>query len=201
MTLVAVGDVHGCYQLLYDTLTPYFHTNADIILLGDLIDRSPEKDGDAKVLAFVKSLVDDPSSYGLFNVTVLRGNHEQMLLDAIDDGIDSSAYDLWVLNGGDPAFYKEAGDYYEFLNSLPHYRLHENLLFVHAGVRPDVPLEDQSTFDFMWIREPFLSKDHGLPYTVVHGHTIVDEPEFHEHRINLDTGAYATGLLSAAEFS
>ena len=70
---------------------------------------------------------------------------------------------------------------------------------MHAGVRPGVPLEQQKDDDLIWIRKPFLSKPHGLPYTVVHGHSITEEYgiERHPHRINLDSGAFISGILSS----
>ncbi len=74
-----------------------------------------------------------------------------------------------------------------------------NDLFVHAGVRPGVPLEEQAKDDLIWIRMPFLSRPHGLPYTVVHGHSITKDHQIERRpgRINLDTGAFSSGVLSS----
>ncbi|TCM57781.1 hypothetical protein C8J36_102584 [Rhizobium sp. PP-F2F-G48] len=70
-------------------------------------------------------------------------------------------------------------------------------LFVHAGIKPGLPIQQQTDHDLMWIREPFLSEGSGSPLTVVHGHTMTMEPVFGNKRIGIDTGAYMTGRLSA----
>lgn len=85
-TVVAIGDVHGCALLLEQELELHYGSGAELIFLGDLIDRSPEPDGDRKVLEKVWSLQQNPGQWGLAGVTVLRGNHEQMLLEAMGDG-------------------------------------------------------------------------------------------------------------------
>ena len=192
--IVAIGDVHGSYSLLLETLQPLLGTQAEVVFLGDLIDRSPEPDGDIKVLDFVHGLAAAPELAGLSKVTVLTGNHEQLFLQALETG-DS---ELWEWNGGNPALLTEAKEHVDWLKNLPFYYIKGDYLFVHAGVRPDVPLEEQTLEDCTWIRDPFLNvEDHGLPYTIVHGHTIVDYPEIHKHRINIDTGAFHTGRLTA----
>jgi serine/threonine protein phosphatase 1 len=85
----------------------------------------------------------------------------------------------------------------QFLKSLKDYVRLGDYLFVHAGIRPKLPLHDQSSRDLRWIRNGFLNdaSDHGL--MVVHGHTVVPEVEFHSNRIAVDTGCYLTGQLSA----
>lgn len=192
--VVAIGDVHGCYSLLVEVLQPLLDTQAEVVFLGDLIDRSPEPDGDIQVLNLIRALQENPEEAGLSKVTVLTGNHEQMFLQAVETG-DT---ELWELNGGNAALIHQAEDHIEWLQNLPHYYVKSDYLFVHAGVRPDVPLEKQTKEDCVWIRDPFLNvDDHGLPYTVVHGHTIVPHPEIHPHRINIDTGAFHTGKLTA----
>jgi serine/threonine protein phosphatase 1 len=199
--IVAIGDIHGCYTELKKTLEPLYDSNAEVLFLGDLIDRSPDKDGDIKVLELVRDMQQHPECYGLSKVTVLKGNHENLLLDAIEYGRHSEAYELWVWNGGDPAFYKQAKEYETWLTNLDLYAIRGNYLFVHAGVRPNTPLEEQVETDLTWIRDPFLNAEHhGLPYTVVHGHTIVDTIEFHPGRIALDTGCFYTGNLSSMRF-
>ena len=202
MNTVAIGDVHGCYTLLKETIKPLIGTQSEVVFLGDLIDRSPEPEGDLKVLRYVHNLQTNPQDYGLSNVTVLKGNHEQLFLKAIANGTNSSAYDFWEFNGGNPELINQADLYIQWLADLPTHYIQGNVLFVHAGVRPGVPLEDQKEADLLWIREPFLTAPHhGLPYLVVHGHTIVDTPEIHEHRINIDTGAFCTGKLTALTIS
>ncbi len=73
-----------------------------------------------------------------------------------------------------------------------------DVLFVHAGIRPGVPLDGQAERDLVWIREPFLSYRGALPVRVVHGHTPHERPMVLPYRINVDTGAFATGRLTAA---
>ena len=192
--VVAIGDVHGCYSLLIETLQPLLGTQAEVVFLGDLIDRSPEPAGDIQVLNLVHGLQENPEEAGLSKVTVLTGNHEQLFFEAVETG-DT---ELWEWNGGSLPLIQQAEDHIEWLKGLPYYYVKDKFLFVHAGVRPNVPLEDQTKHDCTWIRDPFLNEeDHGLPYTVVHGHTIVSNPEIHPHRINIDTGAFHTGKLTA----
>ena len=201
MNTVAIGDVHGCIQLLQQTVQPLIGSQSEVVLLGDLIDRSPDDNGDLKVLQLVKFMEENPNAFGLSNVVVLSGNHEQLLLQAIKHGKYSEAYELWVWNGGNPDVYEQIDPFIDWLQARPYYHQRGDYLFVHAGVRPGVPLEKQTKSDLTWIREPFLEADHGLPYTVVHGHTIVHEVDVTHNRINLDTGAFYTGNLSSRCFT
>ena len=199
MPVVAIGDVHGCTSLLEQVLQKHRGSGAELIFLGDLIDRAPEPDGDRKVLERVWALQKNPRHWGLSKVTVLRGNHEQMLLDAIRETIPGQATDLWLWNGGDLDLLPFAAQHREWFEGLPYTEIRGNYLFVHAGVRPGVPLEKQTPDDLTWIRKPFLGKHHGLPYTVVHGHSITKSHriERRQGRINLDTGAFCSGVLSS----
>jgi serine/threonine protein phosphatase 1 len=85
-----------------------------------------------------------------------------------------------------------------WIASLPHTAIRGRFLFVHAGVRPDVPLDEQVPDDLIWIRQPFLRRHHGLPYTVVHGHTFKSDYRVTRlpHRIGIDTGAFVSGQLT-----
>ncbi|SBO42661.1 metallophosphoesterase [Cyanobium sp. NIES-981] len=204
--VVAIGDVHGCATLLEQELQPHLHSGAELIILGDLFDRAPEPGGDLRVLERVRQLQQEPGRHGLAGVTVLRGNHEQMLLDLLeaerggDRARAAAARGLWRSNGGDPGFLPAAREHRRWLEALPHTAIRGRHLFVHAGVRPWVRLERQNPDDLLWIRRPFLeAPEHGLPYTVVHGHTF--RPDFRitrlPHRIGIDTGAYCSGRLTA----
>lgn len=197
--VVAIGDVHGCATLLREALWPHLGTGAELILLGDLIDRSPEPDGDKQVIELVRELQDNAAAYGLAGVTVLRGNHEQMLLDALAEDTPGEATELWEWNGGDPGFLPVARDHQDWLKTLPLTAIRGDYLFVHAGVRPEVPLDEQQADDLIWIRRPFLTRNHGLPYTVVHGHTFRSDYSITRlpHRIGIDTGAFISGRLTA----
>ncbi len=197
--VVAIGDVHGCASLLEQELRPHLDTGAELIFLGDLIDRAPEPDGDRKVLERVWQLQDNPAAYGLAGVTVLRGNHEQILLDAMAQSTPEEDFDLWRCNGGQKDLLPLAREHKQWFRQLPVTAVRGNSLFVHAGVRPGVPLERQAFDDLIWIRRPFLSQPHGLPYTVVHGHTFRNDYQVARlpHRIGIDTGAYESGILTA----
>ena len=201
-TIVAVGDIHGCYTKLKEVLNRYKDSGVHMVFLGDLIDRSPEKNGDLQVVQTLYALQKDPSSMGLSKVTVLKGNHEAFLLDLIGDPCKSKM-EHWVFNGGDPTLLEHIGPYVAWLYSLPTTYVEGKYLFVHAGVEPGVPLEDQSKEQMRWIREPFLSQDHGLPYVVVHGHTVTPnmKPEILPWRIGIDTGATFGGPLTAYELT
>lgn len=85
----------------------------------------------------------------------------------------------------------------QFMRRLELMAVYGDYVFVHAGVRPGLPLERQVAADLLWIRNDFLDKAHGLKATVVHGHTPVEEVFVGRQRINVDTGAYATGVLTA----
>jgi len=197
--IVAIGDVHGCASLLQEVIQPYLGSGVELILLGDLIDRAPEPGGDQSVLELVRELQINASANGLAGVTVIRGNHEQMLLDALAEDSSGDATDLWEWNGGDPDFLPAAREHQNWLGSLPLTAVRGDYLFVHAGIRPGLDLEDQQPDDLLWIRRPFLQKPHGLPYTVVHGHTFRSDYSVTHlpHRIGIDTGAYISGILTA----
>ena len=197
--IIAIGDVHGCASLLQEVIQPYFGSGVELILLGDLIDRAPEPGGDQSVLELVRELQINASANGLAGVTVIRGNHEQMLLDALAEDSSGDATDLWEWNGGDPDFLPAAREHQNWLGSLPLTAVRGDYLFVHAGIRPGLDLEDQQPDDLLWIRRPFLQKPHGLPYTVVHGHTFRSDYSVTHlpHRIGIDTGAYISGILTA----
>lgn len=92
-------------------------------------------------------------------------------------------------------------DHLAFLRGLELSAIYGDYLFVHAGVRPGVPLNRQDPEDLMWIRGDFLSQPHRLDHVVVHGHTPDEEPFLGPDRINIDTGAYATGVLTAVRLT
>ncbi|MCP9851019.1 metallophosphoesterase [Cyanobium sp. Morenito 9A2] len=201
--VVAIGDVHGCASLLRQELEKYRDSGAEIILLGDLLDRSPEDGGARAVLEHVWAIQADPGAYGLKALSVIRGNHEQMAIDALAQGETGEASDLWFWNGGDLSVTGLLRERMDWLTSLPHYLIRGDYLFVHAGVRPGIPLEQQSMDDMLWIRQPFLGQPHGLRYVVVHGHSITASKQVERKpwRIGIDTGAFLTGKLSSLRIS
>jgi serine/threonine protein phosphatase 1 len=215
--LYAVGDIHGRADLLKALLVlieddAARHPSAAkrLIFLGDYVDRGP----DSKA---VIDLVLDAVPPG-FEVVTLMGNHEEMMHRFLDD---LSVARTWMMNGGDatlesygvgaPSMFGGSGAFRraqeEFDARLParHREFLERLqvsygagdyLFVHAGVRPGVPLDRQSTDDLLWIRDEFLYSEAEFGKVVVHGHSISLDAEFRPNRIGIDTGAYRSGQLS-----
>ena len=200
--IVAVGDVHGQIDLLDTVVNSFRNTNTELIFLGDLIDRAKERFGDRKVVTLPMKMVKRPEKYGYSKVTVLRGNHEQMIIDAYR----RKDFALWEANGGSASFkdlVMSHPEIIDWMDNLPLYTIRGEYLFVHAGVRPGVPIKEQSKHDLLWIREPFLDEPHMLPYTIVHGHTFVNSEHavFGKDRISIDTGACFTGNLCALPLS
>ena len=190
---IVIGDVHGSYNLLLDTVEPYIGSGNELVLLGDLFDRSPESDGDLNVLEFVRDMNEHPDAYGLSAVESLMGNHEALPLDALTGDVE-----CWLMNGGNVEFAVhliENPSHIEWIKRRPYSLIRNNYLLVHAGVRPDIPLKEQDPFDLTWIRpDPYTP--HNLPYTIVYGHTIHEQVTHYPDRIAIDTGAYHTGNLS-----
>lgn len=213
----AIGDVHGCLDELDRLLVQIDADDAardpavtSLLFLGDLVDRGPAS---AQVVERVRRLAADRP-----NVRCLLGNHEEVFLNAIKG--DERALRLFCRIGGretalsygmDAQAYERA-DYPElaaalrgmvstadqiFLSNLEDLILIGGYAFVHAGVRPDCELEDQRPADLRWIRDTFLNHNRPLAKMVVHGHTISDDVERRPHRIGIDTGAFATGRLTA----
>jgi serine/threonine protein phosphatase 1 len=219
--IYAVGDVHGRADLL-DKLQGLIAKDADrapetrkvVVYLGDYIDRGPDSAG------VIDRLIDGP--LGGLEQVFLMGNHEEFFLRFLED---PEVGPLWVTNGGGAtlASYgvkvaeactpKDMGalsralqknlpeEHLTFLNSLWVKHREGDYLFVHAGIRPGVPLERQSDEDFLWIREPFLGSPDEHEVVVVHGHTPVEAAEVHGNRIAVDTGAVWSGRLTAAVLS
>ena len=217
--IFVVGDIHGCHVLLAQIhkkiLDKSNHTSGNklLIYLGDYIDRGP------KIKETIQALLDfQPDN---FEQIFLLGNHEQMMLDFINK-VPDSLY-LWILNGGDEtlisygikdveSFYDETKSneilYNELVNNIPqdHLQFFNNLslsyqwsgyFFVHAGIDPDIPLDKQDKHTLIWQRSSkFLSNTKVFEKIIVHGHTSQAKIENLANRINLDTGAFYTGILS-----
>jgi serine/threonine protein phosphatase 1 len=213
----AVGDVHGHLDRLlqvHDAIGADMRArpcgDAVVVHLGDYIDRGPDSAG------VVAHLLAGPPAPGMAVVN-LMGNHEAMLLAALQDD-SAGAVDDWLSNGGLDSLRSWGipvrGQVRDWAGLLPpgHLRFLQGLLphwscggalFVHAGVRPGVPLAEQAPDDLLWIREAFLRwRGTMLPETpdalVVHGHTPSPQPELRPNRLGLDTGAGRGGPLTCA---
>ena len=206
--VVAVGDIHGRLDLLDVFLESVRGTQATVVLLGDLIDRGPD---DLGVLERVEKLLEDPESWGLQAFYCLRGNHEQLFLDACE-GFD---VDVWANNGGDYLNLDKLSLHYNWVKNLPIYMTVDDTLFLHAGVFPGVnpaeSIEAGRVESLVWLREPFMTVGPQLEKwtnkikRVVHAHT----PFFEDDqlgqvnvsqsgdRIGIDSGAYFTGVLTS----
>jgi len=205
--IYAVGDIHGRLDLLlaaFGRIEAHAGTEAArIVCLGDYIDRGPESRG------VVERLMAGPRRAG-DRLDCLMGNHEDMLLHCAAGGGNTP---LWLQNGGDAtmASYQRAAGrrltppelpaaHLDWMRRLPLSLETERQVFVHAGLRPGLPIAEQSDHDKLWIREPFLEIDHDFGKHVVHGHTPSRRPELRPFRTNLDTGAFHTGVLSIGVF-
>jgi len=209
-THYGVGDIHGMRRLLDDLIGRIEADAGDdqavVVFLGDLVNRGPSS------RQVIERLMDGPRRRGDRWIT-LRGNHDQLVLDAVA-GKSQTAFRRWMEKGGleTLASYgvsrKEASlsrarraipsEHLEFLDGLPFsFRAGEHF-FVHAGIDPRRPLDRQSEAAMMTIREPFLRGSHLLPFTVVHGHVpSPGGPVVAPRRIGVDTGAYSSGVLTA----
>ena len=215
LRIYAVGDIHGRLDLLNELLA---RIKTDIALrptersvyvfLGDYIDRGPSS----------RETIDRLIEHGATHETVfLKGNHELIAIKCLSD---RGLFDQWLRLGGMetlvsysvPAETLASGKQIAELQSafhsaLPqaHFRFFRDLqtsfscgdfFFAHAGVKPDVELPQQKENDLLWIREEFLSSNRDFGKIVVHGHTPASEIEVKPNRINIDTGAFATGRLT-----
>lgn len=216
--IYAIGDVHGRLDLFARLIARIGRDHegrspgaAKIILLGDIIDRG------ADGAAMVKGCMTLTAASDRF--MVLKGNHEEMMVQALSG--DLKTYRAWLEFGGRETLLgwgvdvaavtadatkadlrraaKTVGpEVLTWLDQLPLYYQYDGFMFVHAGIRPAIPLRQQDPGDMLWITDEFLESDldHGI--TVVHGHSIVDSgPDLRTNRIGIDTGAFRTDRLTA----
>lgn len=181
--LIGISDIHGEFDKLCAVLDKISPQKEDtIVFMGDYIDRGK------KSRQVVDKIID---MQNVCNCVYLIGSHEYAMLHAkLDDyynylfwnyGGDSTA----VCYGGFENIMRIHGD---FFNSLKPYYLTDKYLFIHAGIRVGVPLEDQDLTDMVYIRSEFYNKKHHLPQKVIFGHTEFDEPQVQEDKICIDTG-------------
>jgi serine/threonine protein phosphatase 1 len=212
-----VGDIHGRLDLL-DRLLGDIHSQLArrparkvlLVFVGDLIDRGPSS---SQVIERLRTYRRDG-----IQTMFLLGNHEEVLLRIL--GGDAELITKWRWFGGAECL-KSYGvepsqltgrseqealeivrnaipkEHKEFLESFVDTCRFGDYLFVHAGIRPGIEIDQQRQTDLRWIREPFLLDDTDHGFVVVHGHTISPEVQVLPNRIGIDTGAYRTGVLTA----
>jgi serine/threonine protein phosphatase 1 len=190
--LLAVGDIHGCLEPLRRLLHLIQPKTQDtLVFLGDYVDRGPNSRGVIDfLLAFAR----------LFPQSVfLKGNHEAMFLDYLHGGPKVP----FLQNGGISTLASYAQgvppEHREFLQKLPLYHQTENFIFVHAGLRPALPLFEQREEDLLWIRDEFLDSDYDWGKTIVFGHTPWPTPLLQDRRIGVDTGAVYGRILTCCD--
>lgn len=216
LRVYCIGDIHGRYDLLcqlHDKIThdaETFSGQKVIIYLGDFIDRGLHS---KEVLDCLSKQTND-----LFDYIYLRGNHEQTLLDFLqEDSVGRS----WLTYGGQATLASygvslakiptKREDFIalqtQLRKNLPeaHYKFlvatrlsHQlgNYFFVHAGINPQLPLHKQNNEDMLWIRETFTETTKTFEKIIVHGHTVTEHAELLANRIGIDTGAYASSVLT-----
>ncbi|RTM05650.1 MAG: serine/threonine protein phosphatase [Bradyrhizobiaceae bacterium] len=211
----AISDIHGCADLLQQMfrvidkdLTTIGDKRALHLFLGDYIDRGPDS------CRTLDLLIDRAARH---EAIFLKGNHEAILIDALQD---PSVLGDWKEHGGlrtlnsyglQPSLNPTPAEQIElikqlrlaipprqmrFLQGLRPRFVCGDFFFVHAGIKPRVPLARQREEDLLWIREEFLASDATFEKFIIHGHTPVREPDIRHNRANIDTGAYATGNLT-----
>jgi serine/threonine protein phosphatase 1 len=213
--IYAIGDVHGRLDLLRemfsaidDSLATHPIENAVQVLVGDYIDRGPNS------RQVIDSLITRAKQH---TMVYLKGNHESYAVQFL---ADPSVLSEWKQVGGmstlvsyglrprtqdDPQTRQEIAA--AFRTALPdsHRRFLQSLrltyscgdfFFTHAGVRPGIPLVEQREQDLLWIRDDFLLHEEDFGKIIVHGHTPAKTPDIRSNRINIDTGAFATGRLT-----
>jgi serine/threonine protein phosphatase 1 len=217
----AIGDVHGCYKellaleqkILLDALP--FRGRKIIIMLGDYIDRGIQS---ARVLDHLIA----PPPKGFLRAC-LAGNHEVAMLNYLDGHLSREP---WLAAGGLETLFSYGLDpvrlanlygsseevdqrireaipagHVNFMRTLPVLICSQKFVFVHAGIRPGIDLAEQDEDDLLTIRSEFFETAHLLDRWVVHGHTPVDIPRLEGRRLDIDTGAFQSGRLTAVRIA
>ncbi len=209
--IYAIGDIHGCaerlfalHQAIAEDLARRPVAAPLLLHIGDYIDRGADS------AAVIARLAAGPPLAGVPTVNLL-GNHEQTMIDALSG--DRAAGTDWLYQGGRPALESWGVDpdspretwpagvpaaHLAFVRGLTLSHQEGGYLFVHAGIRPGVPLDAQTKEDLLRIRQPFLFTDADVGAVIVHGHTPVKAPVVRRNRIAIDTGAVFDGPLTCA---
>lgn len=204
--LLAIGDIHGYLNKLNELLAIVKPTREDqVVFLGDYIDRGPDSRG------VISQLIEFGQEFP--QTVFIRGNHEGLLLDLIYKDANDDCYELFLSNGGDTTLKNYGGalhmipqEHLDFVKSTRMFfqqrawgidvetgeSKETDFLFVHAGVKPKVPLDQQAPYDLLEIRQPFLKAPRPMGDTIiVHGHTPTENvPSKAPYRIAVDSGVY-----------
>ena len=177
--IYAIGDIHGCLEPLRRLMGELHLSEADeVVFLGDYVDRGPDSKGVIDYLLTLRG-----------RYIFLMGNHERMFLDFLQ----GKERFLFLYNGGTATVESYGGlsripaAHLAFLDRPRLYYETEDYLFVHAGIRPGIPLQEQDPNDLLWIREEFYAYPGRYPKTVVFGHTPMREVLMEDDRIGIDT--------------
>jgi len=202
--IFAIGDIHGCLHHLEQLIAklPIRKDKDLLVFIGDYIDRGPDSKA---VVDYVLDLRES-----LCPIVCLLGNHEQMFLDYLSGRNE----DTFLYNGGREtlASYGFTGhriispadlppEHLSFFQDLQHHYETGEFIFVHAGLRPGVPLSGQGLADLLWIRFDFIRSDYDFGKTVIFGHTPLSRtlPFYGTQKVGIDTGAVYGGRLTCLE--
>ena len=199
--IFAIGDIHGCHDRLLTLMgkIPIDFSRDTLIFIGDYIDRGSHSVDVVDYLIRLKKRVP--------KIIFLKGNHEDML-DKFLNGTERFNY---LLNGGqqtldsylakpvDSEFFPIPPDHMDFFKSLRLFYETDEFIFVHAGLRPRVPLGSQKTEDLLWIRSKFVNSKYDFGKRVVFGHTPLRKPLVEPNKIGIDTGAVYGNALTCVQ--
>jgi serine/threonine protein phosphatase 1 len=201
--IFAIGDIHGCNNELKRLLSLIDSDplTDKIVFLGDYIDRGPDS------RAVIDTVLDFKKTFP--DAICLRGNHEELFLDSY---LNEKNVELYLFNRGAstlhsygvsiadfPAVKFLPEEHLQFFTNLPLYYETDDYIFVHAGLRPKISLEEQSPEDILWIRSEFINSRWDFGKTVIFGHTPLSEPLIEKNKIGIDTGAVYGGHLTCLE--
>lgn len=219
----AIGDIHGypealmrMHDLIEADKKAHPIDSATIVYLGDYIDRGPDSKG------VIDILIAREAAAPQFRHVFLLGNHEDAMINEFlvnphghrQDWLQwggaeaAASYGVHINNSKPYSLQAERvarellelmpPRHQQFFKKLQLYYIEDDYLFVHAGIRPGVPIENQNKHDLTYTREPFMSYEGHHPYRVVHGHSAVDKADIRPNRINVDTHLYGGGQLTCA---
>jgi serine/threonine protein phosphatase 1 len=202
--IFAIGDIHGCLEKLTELMNKIGidRQNDTLVFIGDYIDRGKYS---REVIDYVIRL-----QSGHKNIICLRGNHEQMFLrylDGIDEGLylgnggraTLDSYGIFLSDDIEKRKDKISAQHRKFFQSLVPYYDTDKYIFVHAGLRPGLPLQEQALDDLLWIRYEFIESKNDFGKIVIFGHTPLPSPMIDKNKIGIDTGAVYGGPLTCVE--